>query len=74
MTELKRITKAGFINFKRGGSVSMVAVIVVIITLSVITAIILLQAVFLFSLNVIRDKVDVRIYITKNTPEDKLCF
>ncbi len=74
MTELKRITKAGFINFKRGGSVSMVAVIVVIITLSVITAIILLQAVFLFSLNVIRDKVDVRIYITKNTPEDKIMF
>ena len=52
----------------------MVAVIVVIITLSVITAIILLQAVFLFSLNVIRDKVDVRIYITKNTPEDKIMF
>ncbi len=72
MTELKRIIKAGFINFKRGGLVSVAAVIIVTITLSVITALILLQAVLYFSLDVIRDKVDVKIYITENTPEDKI--
>src|SRR3989344_5056737 len=66
---LKRIFKAGFINFTRGGLVSVAAVIVVTITLSVITAIILLQAVLVFSLNSIKDKVDVTIYFTIGAPE-----
>src|SRR3989338_1279880 len=69
---LKRIIKAGFINFTRGGLVSFAAVLVVTITLSVITAIIILQAVLYFSLNVIKDKVDVTIYFTVNAPEDKI--
>jgi cell division protein FtsX len=45
MTTLKRIIKNGFLNFKRSGLVSWAAVLVVTITLSVITVIILLQAV-----------------------------
>ena len=72
MTELKRIIKAGFINFKRGGLVSFAAVMVVTITLSVITTIILLQAILYFSLNAIRDKVDVTIYFTVGAPEEKI--
>jgi cell division transport system permease protein len=72
MTELKRIIKAGFINFKRGGLVSVAAVLVVTITLSVITAIILLQAVLYFSLDAIKDKVDVTIYFNVDAPEDKI--
>ncbi len=72
MTELKRIIKAGFINFQRGGAVSFAAVLIVTVTLSVITAIILLQAVLYFSLNVIKDKVDVTIYFTVGAPEDKI--
>ena len=72
MTELKRIIKAGFINFKRGGSVSFAAVVVVTITLSVMTAIILLQSVLYFSLSAIRNKVDVTIYFTVGAPEDRI--
>ena len=72
MTELKRIIKAGFINFTRGGLVSWAAVLVVTITLSVITFIILLQAVLYFSLNTIKDKVDVTIYFTVDAPENKI--
>ncbi len=72
MIALKRIIKGGFLNFKRGGLVSWAAVLVVTITLSVITIIIFLQAVLHFSLDVIKDKVDVTIYITKNTSEDKI--
>jgi cell division transport system permease protein len=72
MIALKRIIKGGFLNFKRGGLVSWAAVLVVTITLSVITIIIFLQAVLHFSLDVIRDKVDVMIYITKDTSEDKI--
>lgn len=72
MIELKRIVKSGFINFRRGGLISFAAVLVTTITLSVITAIILLQAVLYFSLSVIKDKVDVTIYFTTSAPEEKI--
>lgn len=72
MTKFRRILKAGFLNFKRSGLISWASVLVVTITLSVITMIILLQAVLHFSLNQIRDKVDVTIYFTVGAPEDKI--
>jgi cell division transport system permease protein len=72
MTILKRIIKSGFINFKRSGLLSYAAVIVTTITLSVITIIILLQAVLYFSLSQIKDKVDVTIYFNVGAPEDKI--
>lgn len=72
MTEIKRIIKAGFINFSRGGIISWASILVVTITLSVITAIILLQAVLYFALDQIKDKVDVTIYFTVNAPEETI--
>jgi cell division transport system permease protein len=72
MIELKRIIKAGFVNFARSGVISWAAVLVVTITLSVITAIILLQAVLHFSLDQIKDKVDVTIYFNVNAEESKI--
>ena len=74
MTELKRIIKAGFINFKRGGSVSAAAVLQVINTLAVIVTIILLHAVLYSSLDVIRNKVDVTIYFNVGASESKIMF
>ena len=72
MTTFKRIIKGGFLNFKRSGIISWAAVLVVTITLSVITTIILLQAVLHFSLNQIKDKVDVTIYFTTGASEEKI--
>src|SRR3989338_10594923 len=72
MTELKRIIKAGFVNFARSGVISWAAVLVVTITLSVITAIILLSAVLHSALDQIKDKVDVTIYFTVYAPESKI--
>ncbi len=72
MIELKRIIKAGFKNFIRGGLVSFAAVLVMTITLSVVTLIILLQAVLFLSLNTIKDKVDVTIYFTVGAEEDNI--
>lgn len=72
MVLLKRIIKSGFKNFKRNGLISWAAILVVTITLSVITTIILLQAVLYFSLNQIKDKVDVTIYFNVNASEDKI--
>jgi cell division transport system permease protein len=72
MTELKRIIKAGMVNFSRNGLVSWAAVLVLTITLSVITSIILLQAILSFSVNQIKDKVDVTIYFTVGAPESQI--
>ena len=72
MTSMRRIIKGGFLNFKRGGIVSWAAVLVVTITLCVITLIIFLQAVLHFSLNQIKNKVDVTIYFTTSAPENKI--
>ncbi len=72
MTDLKRVIKAGFVNFTRSGIISWASVLVVTITLSVITTIILLNAVLHFSLDQIKNKVDVTIYFTVNAGEDKI--
>lgn len=72
MSILNRIIKTGFLNFSRSGLVSWAAVLVVTITLSVITSLILLQAVLHFSLEQIKEKVDVTIYFTVNAEEDKI--
>jgi len=72
MILLKRIIKSGFKNFKRSGLISWAAILVVTITLSVITTIIILQATLHFSLNQIKDKVDVTIYFNVGVPEDQI--
>jgi cell division transport system permease protein len=69
---LKRIIKSGFKNFKRSGLISWVAVLIVTITLSVITIIILSQAVLHSTLNQIKEKVDVTIYFNVGAPDDKI--
>src|SRR5258708_26002940 len=70
--KIKRILKAGVVNFKRNGVISWASVLVVTITLSVITTLILLQAVLHFSLDEIKKKVDVTIYFNVGAPEDKI--
>lgn len=72
MTELKRIIKAGFLSFTRNGLVSFAAVLVVTITLTFMTFIILLQSVLYFSLNNIKDKVDITIYFNVGASEEKI--
>jgi cell division transport system permease protein len=72
MILLKRIIDSGFKNFKRNQTISWAAILVVSITLSVITGIILLQAVLHFSLNQIKDKVDVTIYFNVGADESKI--
>ncbi len=72
MASFKRMIKGGFINFKRGGVVSWAAVLVMTITLSVITLIILFQAVLHFSLEQIKNKVDVTVYLTVGAPDDQI--
>ncbi|MDQ5954912.1 MAG: Cell division protein FtsX [Patescibacteria group bacterium] len=72
MILLKRVIKAGFLNFKRNGLVSWAAILIVTITLSVLTSILLLQTVLHSSLDQIKNKVDVTIYFNVGADEDKI--
>ncbi len=72
MTDLKRIIRAGYTNFRRGGVVSLSAIIQMVNTLAVIIILILLQTVLYFSLTAVKEKVDVNIYFTVGAPEDQI--
>jgi len=72
MIKLIRIIKAGILNFKRSGTISFAAVLIMTITLSVITSIILLQATLNYSLKEIEQKVDVTIYFTTGAAEEEI--
>ena len=66
----KRIIKAGFINFWRNGSVSLSAVFVMVIALSMIGSILLITPFLGTALAELKDKIDVNIYMTSNASED----
>jgi cell division transport system permease protein len=71
-TNIKRIIKAGFINFWRNGSVSLSAVFVMIIALSLIAATLLLTAFLGTALKELQGKIDVNIYLTRTAPESSI--
>lgn len=66
---MRRIIKAGFLSFSRNGLVSWAAVLVSTITLMVIAGILFLQVILNFSLEEIKNKVDITVYLTTDAPE-----
>ena len=69
-TKIKRVAKAGFVNFWRNGWVSLTAILVVVITLLTIGSLIFSKAVMESALSHIEDKVDITVYF-KNNAEEK---
>lgn len=67
---LKRIIKAGFVNFWRNSFVSLASIIVITITLFVIGSLIFVNAMLESSLEQIRDKVDVNVYFITEASEE----
>ena len=72
VTALKRILRSGFVSFYRNSVVSVAAILVVTITLFVIGSLLMTRAVLGYSLNQLKDKVDVNVYFNLNAPEDKI--
>ncbi len=70
--DVKRIMRSGITSFKRNGIVSIAAVLITTITLSVIAGLIFLNAILNSSLADIRDKVDVTIYFTSTAQESTI--
>ncbi len=71
-TKLKRVAKAGFLNFWRSGYVSLASSLVMIVTLSVIGSVIFVSAILNITLEELRDKVDINVYFITTASEDDI--
>lgn len=66
---IKRVVRSGFVSFWRNGFVSLSSVLVMTVTLFVIGSIIFLVVTLDSSLNALKSKVDVGVYLTTDAPE-----
>lgn len=70
--KIKRVIKAGFINFWRNGSVTVASTLVMAVTLGVITSIIFVGALLNSTLQGIREKVDINVYFVQGAGEEDI--
>ncbi|MHB8652199.1 MAG: cell division protein FtsX [Minisyncoccota bacterium] len=68
----KRIWKSGFVNFWRNGVVSLSAVLVMVVALSMIGSTILFSAVLQDALTTLKSKVDVNVYFTEDATDTEI--
>lgn len=71
-TLTRRIVTAGFRGFYRNRTVSLSSIFILTITLSIITAFFLFRAIFDYTLDQVRQKVDVRVYFTVDATDDQV--
>lgn len=69
---IRRVLTGGWKNFIRGGSVSAATVLIMTVTLSIIGTLIFLSALLSFTLNAIKDKVDVSVYFVTSASESDI--
>ena len=67
----KRTILAGLKGFYRNRTVSLSSIFILTITLSIITSFYLFHAVFNYTLDQVKEKVDVRVYLTVDTTEEQ---
>ncbi len=65
----KRVLGSGAKSFMRGGAVSAATVLIMTVTLSIIGSLIFLSALLTFTLDTIKDKVDVSVYFVTSASE-----
>ena len=68
----KRTILAGLRGFYRNRTVSLSSIFILTITLSIITSFYLFRAVFDYTLEQVKEKVDVRVYFTTDATEDQV--
>lgn len=66
---IKRVLVGGGKNFARGGAVSAATVLIMTVTLTIIGSLIFLSALLTFTLNTIKDKVDVSVFFVTTASE-----
>ena len=71
-TKLRRVAKAGFFNFWRSGYVSLASVLVMVVTLSVIGSAIFVSAILNITMEELRNKVDINVYLATTSAENDI--
>ncbi len=71
-TLTRRIVTAGLRGFYRNRTVSLSSIFILTITLSIITAFFLFRAIFTYTLDQVRQKVDVRVYFNTDATEQQI--
>ena len=71
-TLFKRTVQQGFTGFYRNRTVSLSSIFILTITLSIITSFYLFRAVFDYTLEQVKERVDVRIYFTVDATEEQV--
>ncbi len=69
---IKRVLVGGGKNFARGGAVSVATVLIMTVTLGIIGSLIFISALLSYTLNVIKDKVDVSVYFVTTASESQI--
>jgi len=70
--KIKRIIKAGFINFWRNGWISLATILIMVITLFSIGSLFFSRAILGTILSQIQDKIDISIYFKTDAPEQDI--
>lgn len=69
---IKRVLASGGKNFLRGGAVSAATVVIMTVTLAIIGSLIFVSALLTFTLNTIKEKVDVSVYFVTSASEAEI--
>ncbi len=69
---IKRMLRGGWNDFVRGGVVSVATVLIMTVTLSIIGTLIFLSALLNFSLDTMRDKIDISVYFVNKAQESDI--
>ncbi len=69
---IKRIVRLGFINFARNISVSIAAVLITTVALSVVASLMFTRAVLSSTLSQIENAVDIRVYLSTSASDDEI--
>ena len=69
---VKRVMVSGGKSFVRGGAVSAATVLIMTVTLAIISSLVFLSALLSFTLNTIKEKVDVSVYFVTTASEQDI--
>lgn len=72
MMAVRRVIAGGAKGFRRGGAVSVATVLIMTVTLAIIGSLIFLSALLSFTLDTIREKVDVSVYFVTTASEQEI--
>jgi len=68
----KRVLVTGWKNFARGGAVSAATVLIMTVTLAIIASLVFISALLSYTLNTIKEKVDVSVYFVTTASEGEI--